>query len=43
MTTAELQRTCDRIGSGYDASGHSDRFGHGPLNAGNAVKAAKAL
>jgi subtilisin family serine protease len=38
-----MQATCDRIGSGYDASGHSDRFGHGRINAGRAVAAAKAL
>ena len=38
-----MQSTCDRIGTGYDASGHSDRFGHGRLNAGRAVAAAKSL
>ncbi|HEY8245508.1 MAG TPA: S8 family serine peptidase, partial [Casimicrobiaceae bacterium] len=38
-----MAQTCDRIGTGYDADGHSDRFGHGRLNAGRAVAAAKAL
>jgi subtilisin family serine protease len=38
-----MQATCDRIGTGYDANGHSDRYGHGRLNAGKAVAAAKAL
>jgi subtilisin family serine protease len=37
-----MRSTCDRIGTGYDADGHSDRYGHGRINAGNAVKAAKA-
>ena len=38
-----MAQTCDRIGTGYGADGHSDRFGHGRLNAGKAVAAAKAL
>jgi len=38
-----MTQTCDRIGTGYGADGHSDRFGHGRLNAGKAVAAAKAL
>ena len=38
-----MESTCDRIGSGYDASGRSPRFGYGRVNAGKAVAAAKAL
>jgi subtilisin family serine protease len=38
-----MEQTCDKIGSGYDANGHSPRFGHGRINAGRAVAAAKAL
>ena len=38
-----MQRTCDRIGAGYDANGHSDEFGHGRINAGRAVEAARDL
>ena len=38
-----MQRTCDRIGAGYDANGHSDEFGHGRINAGRAVEAAREL
>jgi subtilisin family serine protease len=38
-----IESTCDRIGSGYDATGRSPRFGHGRVNAGKAVAAAKAL
>ncbi len=37
-----MESTCDRIGSGYDASGHSPAFGRGRVNAGKAVAAAKA-
>lgn len=39
-----LTRTCDRIdpeGGGYDANGHSTRYGHGRLNARRAVEAAR--
>ncbi len=32
-----LANSADRIGRGYDANGHSTRFGHGRVNAGNAV------
>jgi subtilisin family serine protease len=38
---AVLEETCDKIGSGYDANGHSPALGHGRLNAGRAVAAAK--
>ena len=38
-----MESTCDRIGSGYDASGHSPQFGRGRVNAGKAVAAAKAV
>ena len=38
-----LQTTTDRIGSGYDANGHSDRFGFGRVNAGKAVEKAAGL
>jgi subtilisin family serine protease len=40
---AVMESTCDRIGIGYDANGHSDRYGRGRLNAGRAVQAALAL
>ena len=35
-----LAQTADKIGSGYDAKGHSDEFGFGRLNAEKAVQAA---
>jgi subtilisin family serine protease len=38
-----LARTADKIGSGYDAQGHSKEFGFGRINAGKAVAEAKAL
>jgi subtilisin family serine protease len=38
-----MEQTCDKIGGGYDANGHSSRFGFGRINAGRAVQAAKAL
>lgn len=38
-----MESTCDRIGSGYDPSGHSPQFGRGRVNAGKAVAAAKAV
>lgn len=38
-----MESTCKKIGSGYDANGHSDRFGYGRISAAGAVKAAKAL
>jgi subtilisin family serine protease len=34
---AILQETADRIGSGYNAQGHSNRFGYGRVNAARAV------
>ncbi len=37
-----LRATCDKIGAGYDASGHSTEFGFGRLNAATAVAAAIA-
>jgi subtilisin family serine protease len=36
-----LTSTADKIGSGYDANGHSTRFGFGRVNAGKAVAKAK--
>jgi subtilisin family serine protease len=36
-----LGETADRIGRGYDRTGHSDEFGFGRLNAERAVEAAK--
>jgi subtilisin family serine protease len=46
LTAAQVRSvmasTCDRIGSGYDASGHSPGFGRGRINAGKAVAAARA-
>ena len=45
LTAAEvralMEATCDRIGSGYGADGHSPKFGRGRVNAGEAVAAAK--
>jgi subtilisin family serine protease len=38
-----LTSTADKIGSGYDANGHSPKFGFGRINAGKAVAAAKDL
>lgn len=38
-----MMRTTDKIGSGYNAQGHSDEFGHGRINAGKAVGEAEAL
>jgi subtilisin family serine protease len=35
-----LASTADKIGSGYDANGHSNEFGFGRINAANAVQAA---
>ena len=32
-----LQNTADKIGSGYDSNGHSNRFGFGRVNAGKAI------
>ena len=37
-----LTSTADKIGIGYDANGHSTRFGFGRVNAGKAVAKAKA-
>jgi len=37
-----LTSTADKIGTGYDSSGHSTRFGFGRVNAGKAVAKAKA-
>jgi hypothetical protein len=36
-----LKVTADRIGTGYDAGGHSDIFGYGRVNAYNAVREAQ--
>jgi len=35
-----MKSTADKIGSGYDSKGHSDKFGHGRINAARAVEAA---
>jgi hypothetical protein len=35
-----LRKTADKIGRGYDANGHSRRFGYGRVNAARAVVAA---
>jgi subtilisin family serine protease len=37
-----LAKTADQIGSGYDASGHSDEFGYGRINALKAVQEAQS-
>ena len=37
-----LTSTADKIGTGYDANGHSTEFGFGRINAGKAVAAAIA-
>lgn len=34
-----LAKTADHIGAGYDANGHSPRFGHGRVNAARALSA----
>lgn len=36
-----LQRTADKIGKGYNAKGHSNKFGYGRVNAAAAVAEAK--
>ena len=38
-----LARTADKIGSGYDANGHSNEFGFGRINAGRAVQEALGI
>jgi len=38
-----MQQTCEKIGDGYDAHGHSSNFGYGRVNAAKVVAAAKAL
>ncbi len=40
-----MQETADRIGdpADYDSKGHSDRFGHGRVNAAKAVESARGL
>jgi subtilisin family serine protease len=38
-----LARTADKIGSGYDSKGHSNKFGFGRVNAGKAVEEALAV
>lgn len=38
-----LQSTADKIGSGYDANGHSNKFGFGRVNAGSAVEKAAGM
>ena len=35
-----MQATADKIGTGYDVNGHSNKFGYGRVNAGRAVQAA---
>jgi subtilisin family serine protease len=45
LTVAQLKdilaSTADKIGSGYDAAGHSKKFGFGRVNAAKAVRAAR--
>lgn len=45
LTVAELKdllaKTADKIGSGYNASGRSKKFGFGRVNAAKAVQAAR--
>jgi len=36
-----MQTTSDKIGTGYDANGHSNKFGYGRINAGRALEAAR--
>ena len=36
-----LQATCERIGTGYDARGHSNRFGYGRVDAESAIAEAR--
>ncbi len=38
-----IEKTADKIGRGYDGNGHSPRFGHGRVNAANAVATALTL
>jgi subtilisin family serine protease len=38
-----LANSADKIGSGYDANGHSNEFGYGRVNAARAVQATLAL
>lgn len=38
-----LKKTADKIGSGYDAQGHSQEFGFGRVNVGRAVEEALAI
>jgi subtilisin family serine protease len=38
-----LQNTADKIGSGYDANGHSNRFGFGRVNAAKAIDHAAGM
>ena len=40
---AALEQSCERIGTGYDAAGHSDRFGRGRIDAARAIAAARAM
>lgn len=40
---AALELSCERIGTGYDAAGHSDRFGRGRIDAARAIAAARAM
>jgi subtilisin family serine protease len=47
LTVAQLKQvlasTADKIGSGYNAAGHSEKFGYGRVNAAKAVNAAREL
>jgi subtilisin family serine protease len=47
LTRSELRdvltSTADKIGGGFDANGHSDRFGFGRVNAGLAVQSALGM
>ena len=47
LTRAQVREamttTCDRIGAGYDANGHSNKFGYGRVDAARAVQAAKDM
>jgi subtilisin family serine protease len=38
-----LAQTADKIGGGYDSSGHSNEYGYGRINAARAIQAALAL
>jgi subtilisin family serine protease len=40
---AAMEQGCEKIGDGYDANGHSPRFGFGRIDARRALEAARAL